>query len=236
MPSVFITGCNRGIGLEYVRQYGEAGWRVYASCRHPGDAYALRDLAGSMDNVSLHRLDVTSLEDVRATHWEMEGKSVDVLISNAGIYLEKGALKQGVPAIGALRYEDWSRTLEVNTLGSIRVVEALVENVAQSDRRLVAVMSSHMGSIGDITEPGSYYYRSSKAALNAAMQGLSVALEEKGVGVLLLHPGGVDTRMGPRTDPIPVRESVQGLRERIDGFEMSQTGRFYRYDGTELPW
>lgn len=231
MPSVFITGSNRGVGLEYVRQYAHAGWRVYASCRHPGDARDLTDLAGRTENVSVHRLDVTSLEDVRGIHWEMEGLPVDVLLSNAGIYLEKGS-----PPTGPIRYEDWKRTLEANTLGPARVVEALAENVAMSHRRLVVVMSSHMGSIADIESPGSYYYRSSKAALNATMQGMAVALRERGIGVLLLHPGGVDTRMGPRVNPIPVRKSVEGLRALIDRFEMSWTGRFLRYDGTELPW
>lgn len=117
----------------------------------------------------------------------------------------------------------------------MRVAEALVDNVAASDKRLIVAISSHMGSIADIQSPDSYYYRSSKAALNAAMQGLSVQLKPLGIGVLILHPGGVKTRMGPR-DGITPKESVLGMRHIIDRFTMADTGRFIRYDGTELPW
>jgi NAD(P)-dependent dehydrogenase (short-subunit alcohol dehydrogenase family) len=99
----------------------------------------------------------------------------------------------------------------------------------------VAVQTSHMGSIADIGSPGSYYYRSSKAALNAAMRGLTSLLQDRGVGVLLLHPGGVATRMGP-SDGIAVEDSVRGLRRVIEGFRLEQTGRFFRYDGAEMPW
>jgi NAD(P)-dependent dehydrogenase (short-subunit alcohol dehydrogenase family) len=96
-------------------------------------------------------------------------------------------------------------------------------------------MSSHMGSITDIHDPGSYYYRSSKAALNAAMQGIAVALQPRGVGVLQLHPGWVSTRMGG-SGGISVEESVHGLRKVIDAFTLDDSGRFIQYDGTELPW
>ncbi|MGD8853200.1 MAG: SDR family NAD(P)-dependent oxidoreductase, partial [Gammaproteobacteria bacterium] len=117
----------------------------------------------------------------------------------------------------------------------VRVTEALAENVAASRKKLVAVQTSHMGSIADIGGPGSYYYRSSKAALNAAMHGLAALLEPRGVGVLLLHPGGVATRMGP-SDGIGAETSVRGLRKVIEDFRLEDTGRFLRYDGTELPW
>ena len=140
-----------------------------------------------------------------------------------------------MPRLGAIRYDDWIRTLEVNTLGAVRVTEALLANVAGSDKRLVATMTSHMGSIGDIDIPGSYYYRSSKAALNAAMQGLARELAPRGIGVLLLHPGGVQTRMGPRRGISPT-ESVRGLRQLIDRFRMKDSGRFLRFDGTAMPW
>ncbi len=96
-------------------------------------------------------------------------------------------------------------------------------------------MTSHMGSIHDIDIQGSYYYRSSKAALNAAMRGLAFALRPRGIGVLLLHPGGVRTRMGP-SDGISVEQSVRSLRKVIDGFSARDSGTFIRYDGTPLPW
>jgi NAD(P)-dependent dehydrogenase (short-subunit alcohol dehydrogenase family) len=230
MNSVFITGSNRGIGLEYARQYAVDGYRVYATCRHPAEAHALTKLSEEFPALIVHRLDVTNPEDIRAIAWEMERKPIDILISNAAIYLEKG-----LPEFGCLRYEDWRRTFEVNTIGGVRVVEALIENVGMSDKRLIVAMSSHMGSIADIQSPGSYYYRSSKAALNAAMQGLSAALKPRGIGVLILHPGGVKTRMGPPFG-ISAEESVRAMRRIISRFKLADSGRFLRYDGTELPW
>ena len=230
MTSVLITGSNRGIGLEFARQYTQAGFRVFTTCRRPAEADELHELAAQHANLSIHRLDVTVPEDIRAIAWELEDTPLDILLNNAGVYIEKGT-----PELGGLRYDDWLRTFAINTLGAVRMTEALVDNVARSDKRLVATMSSHMGSITDIHEPGSYYYRSSKAALNAAMQGLAVALQDKGVGVLLLHPGWVATRMGG-SGGISPEESVRGLRKVIDTFTLEDSGRFIQYDGTELPW
>lgn len=230
MPSIFITGSNRGLGLEWVRQCTNDGWRVFATCRHPAEAFELRKLAEQHPTVSIHRLDVTKPEDIRAIIWEMEGEPIDILLSNAGVYLEKGS-----PEFGCFRYHEWAQTLSVNTMGSVRVAEALVDNVTRSKSKLIVAISSHMGSIADIQSPDSYYYCSSKAALNAVMRGLSFQLKPLGIGVLILHPGGVRTRMGPRTGITP-EESVRGMRQIIDRFTLSSSGRFFQYDGIELPW
>jgi NAD(P)-dependent dehydrogenase (short-subunit alcohol dehydrogenase family) len=230
VQNILITGSNRGLGLEWARQYAYDDWRVFATCRHPAEAGILQELAEEQKTVSIHRLDVTVQEDIRALRWELEGEPIDILLSNAGVYLEKGQ-----PQCGYLSYEDWDRTFEVNTIGAARIVEAFVDNVALSQKRLVVAISSHMGSIADIGSPGSYYYRSSKAALNAAMQGLSVELKPRGIGVLILHPGGVKTRMGPPHGISP-EESVRGMRAVIERFTLDDTGRFVRYDGTEMPW
>jgi NAD(P)-dependent dehydrogenase (short-subunit alcohol dehydrogenase family) len=228
--SVLVTGSSRGLGLEWCRQYADAGWRVFATCRHPAAADALRDLAQSHPRLSVHRLDVTLPESVYALLAELQGESIDVLVNNAGVYLEKYA------PTAALRYDEWQQTLAVNTLGPVRVTEALAELVARSRRRLVVSLSSHMGSIADIVTPGDTYYRSSKAALNAAMKGLSIALGERGIGVLLLHPGGVKTRMGGWDAPLRPTESVTAMRALVEAFRMDMSGRFFRYDGTEIPW
>ena len=230
MPSVLVTGSNRGIGLEWCRQYADAGWRVFATCRHPETADALHDLAGRHSELSVHRLDVTRPESVYALRAELQDTAIDVLVNNAGTYLEKYA-----PG-NALRYDEWQQTLAVNTLGPMRVTEALAELVAASARRLVVVLTSHMGAIADITVPGDTYYRSSKAALNAAMKGLSLALVERGIGVLLLHPGWVQTRMGGADAPLTPAESVAGMRALVDAFGLDMSGRFLRYDGTDMPW
>jgi NAD(P)-dependent dehydrogenase (short-subunit alcohol dehydrogenase family) len=230
MNSVLVTGSNRGIGLEWSRQYAEAGWRVLATCRHPETADALHDLAREHAGLSVHRLDVTRAESVYALRAELQHETIDVLINNAGVYFEKYA------PIASLRYDEWQQTLEVNTLAPLRVSEALLERVAHSQRRLIVALSSHMGSIAEIGAAGDTYYRSSKAALNAAMKGYSLALRERGIGVLLLHPGWVKTRMGGEGAPLSVTESVAGMRVLVDEFSLDQSGRFLRYNGAEIPW
>lgn len=227
---VLVTGSNRGIGLEFVRQYLEEGWRVHATCRRPAEAEALHMLAELHSELSIHRLDITVSEDISNICYELAGVPIDLLINNAGIYLEKG--KAG---LGCMHYDDWLRTLEVNTLGAVRITEALLDNVKSGSKKLVAVLSSHMGSIADIGESGSIYYRSSKAALNAAMQGVAVELKTRKIGVLILHPGGVLTRMGPEKG-ISVKESVLGMRGIMDGFKLGDTGTFLQYDGQQMPW
>ena len=230
MPSVLVTGSNRGIGLEWCRQYAEADWRVFATCRHPGTAGELHELVRKHPRLSVHRLDVTQPESVHALRAELQHESIDVLVNNAGVYLEKYA-----PA-AVLRHDEWLQTLEVNTLGPMRVTEALLERVAGSNRRRVVTLGSHMGSIAGIAAPGDTCYRSSRAALNAAMKGLSIALGERGIGVLLLHPGWVKTRMGGWDAPLTPAESVAAMRTLVDKFSMDMSGRFFRYDGTEIPW
>lgn len=225
---VLITGSNRGIGLEFVRQYLEEGWRVYATCRRPAEAESLHMLAGLHNGLSIHRLDVASPEDIRNISRELNNVPLDLLINNAGVSLEKGASE-----LGRIHYDDWLRTLEVNTLGAVRVTEALLDNIGRGAKKLVAVLSSHMGDIADIREVGSYCYRSSKAALNAAMQGMAVELKDRRIGVLLLHPGGVMTRMGP-AEGIPVQKSVKGMRRIIHGFTLEQSGSFLQYDGKKM--
>lgn len=230
MSSVLVTGSNRGIGLEWCRQYADADWRVFATCRHPEAADELHALAQKHPRLSVHRLDVTQAESVCALRAELQHETIDVLVNNAGVYLEKYA------PTAALRFDEWLQTLDVNTLGPVRVTEALADRVAGSRRKLVVTLSSHMGAIAEITAAGDTYYRSSKAALNAAMKGLSIAFAEQGIGMLLLHPGWVRTRMGGWDAPVTPAESVAAMRALVDSFTMDMSGRFFRYDGTEIPW
>lgn len=230
MPSVFVTGANRGIGLEWCRQYAEAGWRVFASCRRPEAAEELVALAERHAQLSVHRLDVTRADELAGVEAALRREPIDVLVNNAGVYHEKYV------GSGPLRYDEWLHTFEVNTLGPMRVAEALLDRVAESRRRLIVNMSSHMGSIAEIGAPGDYYYRSSKAALNAAMKGYSLALKPQGIGVLLLHPGWVRTRMGGADAPLAAKDSVAGMRRLVERFTPDMSGRFFRYDGSEIPW
>ena len=232
MASVLVTGSNRGLGFEWVRQYAAEGWRVYATCRHPSEAGDLQEVASKQTNISIHRMDVTKPDEVNAVAVELLNESVDIVINNAGVYFEKYApvvLKQ-------LRYEDWEYAFRVNTMGAVRLSEAFLGHLARSEKRLVVAISTHMGSITDIQNLGDYYYRSSKAALNATMKGLANELKPQGIGVLILHPGWVRTRMGGSSTSLLPPESVHGMRGLIERFTLEDTGRFLRYDGVEMPW
>ncbi len=232
MTSVLITGSNRGLGLEWVRQYAAEGREVYATCRHPLEAQELQKLAAREKNIHIHRLDVTKPDEINALALALMKKSIDVLINNAGIYLEK--FKD--IGLSRLQYQDWEYTFRVNTLGAVRMTEALKAHVARSRKRLVVVISTHMASIADIAGPGAYYYRSTKAALNAAMEGMTHELKPMGIGVLLLHPGWVQTRMGGEGTFLMPPESVAGMRVLVEHFSLEDSGRFFRYDGVEMPW
>lgn len=232
MNNVLITGSNRGLGLEWASQYASSGWRVYATCRYPDQADELKKLAEVSSNVSLHQLDVTLPGQIQTLAKELDSVPIDVLVNNAGIYREKW----GKDPLGKIVYSDWQDTFDVNTLGVMRISEALMDNVASSQRKLIVAITSHMGSIAEINSPCDYAYRSSKAALNAAMKGLSYEVADRRVGVLLLHPGWVRTRMGGESAPLSVEESVAGMRDLVEGFEIAQSGHFYRYDGSMIPW
>ena len=231
MHNVLITGSNRGIGLEWVRMYAQQDWHVFATCRNPNKAYELQNIAKENHNISIHQLDVTNQNEINSLANELINTSVDILINNAGIYLDKNN-----SSIGSLNYEAWEETFRVNTLGPIRVTEAFLQHIASSKKRLIITISSHMGSITDIQETSSYYYRSSKAALNAAMKCLSIELKPNNIGILLLHPGWVQTQLGGSNAALTPKQSVQGMYEMIQRFSIEKSGEFIRYDGRQLPW
>jgi len=232
MPGVLITGSNRGLGLEWVRQCAARGWGVHATCRDPDAAEELQDLASRHPDVRLHRLDVTAADQIAGVAEALRNETLDLLVNNAGVYFEHW----GKDPIGSIDFEDWEETFRVNTLGPMRVTEALVAQLARGDRPLVLAITSNMGSIAGIDAPRDYAYRSSKAALNAAMHGLAHELKPRGIGVLLLHPGWVRTRMGGSSAPIGPEESVRGMLSLVDRYEPSLSGGFFRFDGARMPW
>lgn len=229
MQTILITGSNRGLGLEWVRQYTQLGWRVLATCRFPETAGDLHDLVQHHPNVSIHQLDVTNNGHLAALKKELGDMPIDILLNNAGVYLERD---HGSSA--HLNYDEWDYTFQVNTMGPVRVTLALQENVANSSKKLVVATTSHMGSITEMG-PGSIPYRSSKTALNAAMTNLALSLQPRNVGVLLLHPGPANTRMTPGSS-LSVNESVNGMRSIVERFTTAENGRFFRYTGAEIPW
>lgn len=232
MPTALITGSDRGLGLEWARQAAARGWRVWATCRHPDAAQELKALASRYPKLSLLRLDVTSPDQIAELATALRSETLELLVNNAGVYFEHW----GQDPIGHIDYAAWQETFRVNTLGPIRVTEALCPQLARGSRPLVVAISSNMGSITGISAPRDYAYRSSKAALNAAMRGLALELKPLGIGVLLVHPGWVRTRMGGPTAPITPVESVAGMFALVDDFAPEMSGEFLRYDGTPLPW
>ena len=231
MPSALITGANRGLGFEFARQYLADGWQVYASCRDPGSASELRRLADSSDhNLRILALDVTDPASVKAVARELDGKAIDLLLNNAGVGGARGQ------TIGNIDYEAWAKVLDVNTMGPLRVSEALVDHVARSERKLVVTLTSGMGSLADNTSGGSIAYRSSKAAVNMVMRSLAIDLAARGIACVVVNPGWVQTDMGGPHATLTPAESVTRLRRLIETLGPAQSGKFFNHDGREYTW
>lgn len=231
MPSVLITGANRGLGLELARQYAERGWRVLACCREPAAAATLRGLLPAGGRLSVHRLDLSDFASIDALATELFGLPIDVLWNNAGIYGDA----QGT-GFGALDYAAWKQSFQVNTLAPVKMAEAFMPHLLDGEQKRIVAMSSKMGSIGDNQRGGNLLYRSSKAALNAAMKSLAIDLAPQGVTVLILHPGWVRTDMGGAHASLLPATSVTGLIGVVERCSRQDSGRFLDYLGRELPW
>jgi len=227
MPNVLITGANRGIGLGLVKLFARDDWTVFAGARDPSAADELMQVDG---NVITLPLDVSDPASVAILSERLRGVEIDILIANAGIFGPRG-LK-----IGELDYAAWAEVLAVNTLGPLRVAEAFLDHVRDGRERKIIAISSNMGSMTNNVAGGEYIYRSSKAALNAAMTSLAVDLRDEDITVAMLHPGWVQTEMGGPSAKISVDESVEGLYRAINGLEYENTGAFLDYQGEPLPW
>lgn len=231
MSTVLVTGANRGLGLEFCRQYAEAGWKVLACCRHPLEAAGLNALAAKHPAVSLHALELTDFASIDRLSGQLAEEPIDVLLCNAGIYTDDG--RNG---FGSMDYRRWLDSFVVNTQAPVKLAEAFLPQVKRSGKRLIVAISSLMGSMTDNTSGGSIMYRSSKAALNSSMKSLSLNLAGQGIGVLILHPGWVMTDMGGENAPTKPIESIAGMRHVIDKFSLADSGRFIDFRGNEAPW
>ncbi|MGC2856469.1 SDR family oxidoreductase [Novispirillum sp. DQ9] len=233
MRTVLVTGANRGLGLEFARQYAAEGWRVIAGCRRPEEAADLAALPGA---VTVETLDVGDEGSIAVLKAHIANEPIDLLVNNAGVYGGRT-----VQVLGSLEADEWMRVLRVNVAGPLLMAQALADNLAAGARRagrpaVVAAVSSKMGSIAENTSGGSYAYRSSKAALNAAMRSYALDMERDGVLAVVLHPGWVRTAMGGPNGLIDAPESVTGMRAVIAGLTPDKSGRFFDYTGAEIPW
>jgi NAD(P)-dependent dehydrogenase (short-subunit alcohol dehydrogenase family) len=223
MPTLFVTGANRGLGLEFARQYCHEGWRVIGTVRERAGAGALE-----ATGAEIHVLDVTDTAAVRRLAQSLAGESIDLLIANAGV----SGPREEEPA--TLDADAWLRTMRVNSVAPLAVAAAFRAQVARSEQKKMVAISSILGSIGKNTTGGLYCYRASKAALNAAWK--SWSLEAKELIAIVMHPGWVRTDMGGPNAAIGVEESITGMRKVIAGLKPGDTGRFFAWDGEEYPW
>ncbi|HVM22391.1 MAG TPA: SDR family oxidoreductase [Sphingomicrobium sp.] len=219
MPTVLITGANRGLGLEFARQYAEGGWEVVATVRTGNPE--LKEL-----NVRVEALDMADLDAVAAFGERLD--ALDLLIANAGTYGPK-------EAASAEEARGWLDTLAVNTVAPYLLARSVLSLVERSRGKLVAI-TSKMGSIDDNSSGGFLAYRTSKTALNSAWRNLALDVGRSGIVAAVLHPGWVRTRMGGSAAPLEPQESVAGMRRVIEQLGPGHSGGFFNYDGSAIPW
>jgi NAD(P)-dependent dehydrogenase (short-subunit alcohol dehydrogenase family) len=231
IETILITGANRGIGLALSTVFARNGWQVIACCRKPERATALSALrAASEGRLKIHQLEVTDDSQLERLRKELEGIAIDVLVNNAGI---KGPDRQD---FGFLDESWWIETFRVNTIAPYKISRALLDNVLLSRRRVIASITSQMGSLGDNHSGGSYVYRTTKAAMNMVMKSLSIDLQEKGVTAVAFHPGWVRTDMGGPEAPLSPEQSAEGLFKTLLSLNPGNNGQFLIYLGEPLPW
>jgi NAD(P)-dependent dehydrogenase (short-subunit alcohol dehydrogenase family) len=223
MPLALITGANRGLGLEFARQYARDGWRVLGCCRDPDAAHELAS-AGA----EVMKMDVTQAADVTAASKRLAGTSLDLLVCNAGV---SGAR---APVLKAITQTDFDQVMRTNVLGPMWISSSFADCMPPGGK--IAYVSSRMGSIGAMGNAGSALYRASKAALNAVVKAVSLELASRGVTAIALHPGWVRTNMGGAGADIDAETSVAGMRAVIEDAGPPVSGHFFDYTGKEIPW
>jgi NAD(P)-dependent dehydrogenase (short-subunit alcohol dehydrogenase family) len=228
--NIFVTGANRGLGLEFVKQYAERGATVFACCRDPQTAHALRkvsDAAGG--KVSVHPLDVADPASIAALAKSFGEEPIDILINNAGIY---GPEKQSADDMD---FDGWAKTFAVNSMAPLRIAQHFKENLRRGDTKKLITITSGMGSTAGHT--GNFVaYRSAKAAVNNVMRGVSLAWKKDGIIVGIIHPGWVKTDMGGKHADLEPHESIAGMIAVIAKLTPADSGKYLDYSGKPLPW
>jgi len=231
MKTVLITGANRGIGLEHARRFAAHGAQVFATARSPHEAKELRTLAARKDmRIEILAYEASDAEAPAQLKAALGNTALDLLFANAGASGDK------TRSFGAISVEEALRLIHVNALAPLKLAEALADNVARSQRKVMAFQSSRLGSIGENSSGGYYPYRLAKCALNMVTKNVSIDLKPRGVIAVALHPGWVRTRMGGDSAPVSVDECVSGQQRLLEDLAPGDSGRFFNYDGSELPW
>ena len=233
--TVMVTGANRGLGLEFARQYAADGWRVLATYRNPAVAEELLELAGQ-DNVRAFRLDVSDFEAIAALAEELRDETIDVFLSNAGLFGPKpGAESDLRQSFGHIDYGIIRKVLTVNTLAPLKCAESFVEHIARSGQRKFVALSSVEGSISR-AQRDLYAYRTSKAALNMVTRLLSGDLADRGITVVSICPGWVKTRMGGEFAKLELEPAIRDFRGLVARLTPEDSGKFIESPGNPLAY
>lgn len=232
MKTTLITGANRGIGLEFSRQYAADGWSVLACSRNPEKSDELNKLAAQYPElIKVLALDVSDHVQIERLAQELADESIDLLINNAGIYP-----KSGVNSFGHTDYAEWMQVFRINTMAPLKMAETFAAQLARSEQKTFVAITSKMGSIEDNSGGGNYLYRSSKTAVNMVVKSLAIDLQSAGITSIVIHPGWVKTDMGGPNALISTEQSVSGMRQVISNLSMADSGKFFSYDDQEIPW
>ena len=234
VPTVMITGANRGIGFEFVKVYLARDYNVIATARSPGKADALNALAAENENLTVVQLDVTDFPRVDALAAELQGQPIDILINNAGI---SGDVRGQM--FGNIDYDEFRKVLDVNVVAPTKIAESFYQNLLDSQLKKLVVVSSSEGSIAGISSPRTMVYRTSKAAVNMMYTNLAVQLKRKGITVAMVNPGLTDTDFVaglPKKMLRPADVAAEDMARNIDNTWVENTGTFWNYDGRALPW
>lgn len=232
MKTTLITGANRGIGLEFSRQYAADGWRVLACSRYPEKSDALRKLAARHpEQIKIHALDVADHVQIERLAQLLADESIDLLINNAGINpdSDKGGF-------GHTDYAEWIQAFRINTMAPLKMAETFATQIARGEQKTIVAITSKMGSIADNSGGGSYLYRTSKVAVNMVVKSLAIDLKPIGITAVVFHPGWVKTDMGGPNALISAEQSVSGIRQVIASLTIADSGKFFGYDGQVIPW
>lgn len=228
MATILLTGANRGLGLEFTRQYAANGDTVLACCRAPNKAAELLELKKTYSNIQVFALDLGKPEEIAQLATQISDP-IDILLNNAGVLIND--------ELGNLLVESLEIGYQINAIAPIKMTEAFLAHLQKGDKKMIVSLSTAMSSITQNKSGGYYSYRSSKAALNMLMKSAGIDLAPYNIKVLLLNPGWAKTRMGGSSATLEIADSVKGMRDVIENYspEIGDV-HFYRYDGKSMPW
>ena len=231
MKNILITGANRGLGLGLVKKYLENNEKVFCTTRNISKSKELKLLKEKHTNsLEICELDLLDKDSPNILSNFLVNKPIDLFINNAGV------IGQSAQHFKSISLNPWIEVLKVNLIAPLLITQSIIKNIEKSSEKRIYILSSKVGSIEDNKSGGMYVYRSSKTALNQIVKSLSIDLKPLGIAVISLHPGWVRTEMGGPNALLSVEESVNGMFGVISNTNISNSGQFINYDGTEIPW